>query len=52
LLADLAGERETLFVMGVLVLGVSVATALMHGVLNRREPAHEARVVVTLVGGE
>jgi hypothetical protein len=52
LLADFAGERETLFVMGVLVLGVSVATALMHAALNRRAPAHEARVAVSIVGGE
>lgn len=52
LLADAVGERQTLFVMGVLVLGVSVATALVQGVLNRREPVREARVTVTVVGGE
>lgn len=52
LLADAVGERETLLIMGLLVLGVSVATALMQGALNRQERANEAHGAATAVGGE
>lgn len=36
--ADAAGERQALFVMGALVLGVVAATAAVHATLGRREP--------------
>jgi MFS family permease len=38
LLADSVGERQTLFVMGILVLAVVGVTALFHVTLTRRQP--------------
>jgi MFS family permease len=38
-LADAIGERETLFVMGVLVLGVCLAASGAHAAIARRVPA-------------
>jgi MFS family permease len=51
LFADAVGERETLFLMGGLVLAVAGATAFFHALLGRRpEPA--SIQVATVAGGE
>ncbi|MGI8925719.1 MAG: MFS transporter [Tepidiformaceae bacterium] len=44
LLADGIGERETLFVMGMLVLAVVGVTALFHVTLTRRQPRPVAAI--------
>jgi MFS family permease len=45
LLADAIGERETLMVMAVLVVGVTAATATGHLLLSRRPTTQEAAAV-------
>ncbi|MGE0599055.1 MAG: MFS transporter [Dehalococcoidia bacterium] len=51
LFADAVGERETLFLMGALVLATTVATALIHVSLNRRLERQPAGLP-TLAGGK
>lgn len=48
-LADASGERTVLFLMGVLVLAVTVVVAMFHVALTRRQPA--GRVAVASVAG-
>ena len=50
-LADVSGERTTLFVMGSIVLAATVVTALRSAALSRRQPTLIPRVA-TAGGGE
>ena len=49
-LADASGEQTTLLLMGILVVAVTLVTALVHASLSRREPARAAPVA-TAAGG-
>lgn len=51
LLADAVGERETIFLMAVLVIAVTVATLLVHVSLNRRQGSQLA-ALPSLAGGK
>ena len=50
-LADVSGERTTLFVMGSIVLAATVVTALRSAALSRRQPTLIPRVAIA-GGGE